>query len=138
MTTSSSTTVPCAPVLNRNVRKFFHPLSSQTVKMMCEVERCMFPPPKIEWEMQWWPCPFNSPIGYEHCDPHRKQWVKGVKGLIHTSGFRSTLRVYKFMQLAFFKCTAKNSMGEQSIVYRLIRRQQTSKRGFRFGNKKKR
>ena len=128
-------TVPCEPVLNRNVPRVFHPMSNQSVEMTCEVERCMYPPPTFEWRMQWWPCRFY-PFDPD-CLP-TSTWLKDVKGKITTSGYKSTLSVHKYMQFGFFMCTAKNFVGEQSIVYRLIGRYRAFANRAGVGKKKKR
>lgn len=113
--------IPCEPVLNRNVRTIFHPKPKQKVEMTCEVERCMYPQPTFKWEMQWWPCSISN-IDPD-CLPRSGRWETSVTGRIKTSGNKSTLSVYDYMQVGFFRCTAKNFMGENSIVYRLIGRQ---------------
>jgi len=100
------------PVLDK-VRSFWI-----TNEIFCQVSRSS-PLPKISWQHQNGVCLIHNP----KCTPDNSLWqdISSSANIVLSPGIdvetaKSTLKIHKDAQSAFFRCIAKNVRGEDSHV----------------------
>lgn len=111
-----------APVLNKIKQPVLHVVRhGLETEVVCALEKAN-PLPKFTWEYQNENCPDNN---NNPCQPDESKWITVSANLMITPTYtptnRSVVKVEKDQTAAFYRCEAVNTVGNDSLVIKLVR-----------------